>query len=354
MHLRQRSILKSIKEDLYRKNQLISIPTGTNFFLTKGSSGISQGFLFRDISLEDEVHKTVMDFGFKTIIERYKASNPLLEFDEWPKHYAVKLHLIDGIISAGHNIFMFFPHALGIHSDKMEDYFGFEFIDIWQKIFSNIIFPCMERVFTHSTQNKMKELILDKLEFIAYFAGVFHEFGHRSGPWRISPKPDHSIKLNKFQAGVLGELATDALLVEKLFDFKAVAIFIFLQRLFWFGRNGFNKNNICANVNDDNDCWIGSYLWNKYKKSGCIRSEDQKYWDVDIDHLPQVFEEITYDINKLAIVLKESNPNNHVLIVNKWMQVNMQYDKKYKYLLYDDFRELLLRCNDITYDPLQS
>lgn len=351
--LLQKTVIESIKKQIKSGSGYIFIPPKTNFTLTKGDMGKSHGFLIRDKVLENEVHKDISTFGLKKILNRYKKFDPKLKFDKWPEHYPIKVHLMNGVINNGENIFMIFPSALGIHSNKAENYFSFEFIDVWEKIFLNIIFPCVERIFTSNIYAKIKELFGIRILYTTYITSLFHEFGHYVGPWRIFPNKDKNIKIKKFQSDILGELSTDSLLGETLFDFNEIGLCVLLQRLFWYGRMGFNIDNLQANVNKDSDCWIGSYLWNKFRDSNCIFST-KRGWEINIEYISTTFKSINDEINTLSNELKSADKKEHIAIVNKWMQQHMKHDIKLGYLLPDEFREVLFECNNIPYNAIKS
>jgi len=76
------------------------------------------------------------------VISRYQQYYPESISLEWPKHYATWFVNVQGKASEGQNIFMFFPEVLDLSSGKVEDYFGFEFIDVWTSVFDEIGHRC--------------------------------------------------------------------------------------------------------------------------------------------------------------------------------------------------------------------
>ena len=84
------------------------------------------------------------------------------------------------------------------------------------------------------------------LEKTIYLASIFHEIGHRAGPFRISPAKRLGLKVDDERLNILGELATDSLLVQHLAEFPEILHFVIFQRLFWFGRMGFRNNPVQA------------------------------------------------------------------------------------------------------------
>ncbi|MDF2964733.1 MAG: hypothetical protein K0Q51_121 [Rickettsiaceae bacterium] len=348
----QKLILKSIKAHLTAEREYIPLLCKTFFYPTKSVSGISFGEFFRDINLEKRVTKDFLIPKYNEILQRYKKLDPSIKLEGWPKHYAIKLNLIHGVLANGKNIILSFPGALGIQSKKMEDYFSFELIDIWSKIFRTIIFPCMDRAFTLETKEKIKQIFCkDKdIEYISYLTSIFHEVGHHVGPWRIFPRWNTNKRISKFQHSILTELATDSLLVDRLYDFEEIILCVFLQRLFWFGRDGFDSDERCGNVNKDNDCWIGSYLWEKYTESGCIKNTERGL-EVNIERIPQTFQVICSEINLLAAELERANFSHHISIVQRWMNRNLRHDKE-GFLLPEGFIEVLLKCREIPYSVL--
>jgi hypothetical protein len=110
---------------------------------------------------------------------------------------------------------------------------------------------------------------------------VFHEVGHRAGPFKVSPKLHPRLQISAFHLDILSELATDTLEVLMLQAFPELRLFVILYRLFLYGRYGFKDNAVSASVNDDNDAWAGAYLWKKCEKHGCI-TRNGSLWHLDI------------------------------------------------------------------------
>ena len=340
--------LRNIKKLL--DNQEDIIPVNAYFQLTKGKPGHASAHIFRDKSLEEDVFSWIeMRIGFDQIMGRYKNYYPSLESLERPKHYATRFINVSGLTAIEENIFMFFPEAIGIHSGKEEDYFGFEFIDAWLAVFEEIVFPCMRKIFDEETQLKLFVTLRPMLEKTIYLSSVFHEIGHRCGYWKVSPTKDENITIKKFHTDVLGELATDTLLVNFLAEFPEVLYFVFLQRLFWFGRFGFKNNPLSGKINEDNDAWIGSYLWNRYIESNAITQNNDHSWHVNFENLKNAFSKVQNEIDHLAVetIKNRYSQDNSI---HEWMKSTVSYEQD-NFIIPEKMQRVFIRCLDIPEKP---
>lgn len=344
-----RQVLMDIKTSL--KNNDAVIPINADFYFTKGTPGNTSGYILRDQELENEVMRWINTrTSFDTLIKRYQQYDKKLTALEWPSHYATRFINVNGSASKSENIFMFFPEVLGLHTGQLDDYFGFEFVDVWTSVFDEIVFPCMRRIFDDASQLKLFSTLRPSLEKTIYLASVFHEIGHRCGYWKVSPTKDSRIHINQFHTDVLGELATDTLLVNFLKEFPEVQYFIFLQRLFWFGRFGFKANPMSGKLNEDNDTWVGSYLWNKYLDRGVLKQNSDHRWSIDFDQLNTVFSEVLIDIDVLGEHISHDATTQDEIIY-QWMrsQVKSVNDR---FVYPPEMQSVFIRCVDIAEKPL--
>lgn len=340
--------LNNIKNAI--KNNKDIIPIDAKFYFTKGSPGNTKGYFLRDINLENDVKNWLKSrISFEKIMDRYKKYYPEMSSLEWPNQYATRFINIAGMGADCSNIFMFFPEVLGLNTGIPEDYFGFEFVDVWVSIYDEIIFPCVRKVFDEESQIKLFSTLRPTLEKTIYLASIFHEIGHRCGYWRVAPVIDPRIKINKFNTDVLGELATESMILNFLVEFPEVLYHIFLNRIFWFGRFGFSEDSVHGKTNEDNDTWIGSYLWNEYIKKGVLTQNFDKKWNINFTKLENFFTEILLDIDKLgADVINSGSKQNN--IINTWMHNKVQRING-KYAFPKKLQEFLAKCHRISDRP---
>lgn len=343
------SVLASIKNAIDKNDDII--PFDADFYFTKGKPGKTSGYIFREKVLENDVVNWLKSrVSFDVVMSRYKNYDPNLISLEWPRHYATRFVNVRGKAAEGENIFMFFPEVLGIDAGTIDDYFGFEFVDIWASVFDEIVFPCVRKVFDEETQLKLFTTLRPVLDKTIYLASIFHEVGHRCGYWKVSPEKDSRIHINKFNTDVLGELSTDTLLVNLLPEFPEVLSFIFLQRLFWFGRFGFKNNPMSGKLNEDNDTWIGSYLFNQYIENEVLTKTLNGRWNVNFDLLKALFSHVIKDIDQLGCeVISKTNQNS---IIQNWMRKNVSY-RNNQFILSKEIQTMFLRCADISEKPLR-
>lgn len=304
-------------------NQAI-IPIDAELHLTKGQPGYTRGYFLRDFELEKHVDCWIEErAGYKTVVSRYRLRYPELSSVEKPAHYAIRCYDLKGKVAKGENIFMFFPSVLGIKSNDIKDYFGFEFVDMWTMVFDQIIFPCVKKVFDIKSQLKLYETLRPVLEKVIYLASIFHEVGHRCGTWRVSPHIHEGIKISAFHTDVLGELATDMMLCHFLKEFPEVKYFIFLQRLFWFGRFGFEQDPQYGKLNIDNDTWISSLLWKRYIDNNVLTFNKDSTWSINFSQLDEVYTSLLEDIDELGGDIKLLNFGQDDK-VRDWMTANAE------------------------------
>ena len=335
-------ILNQLKLQLNANHSLLQL--NATLYPTKGNAGAVNAEFYRDLALEENVRKWIESRSTVDIImRRYQQHDSRLEDLSWPRHFATHFINVDGILKNMKNIFMFFPEVLGIHGNSGDDYFGLEFIDIWSSVFNEIIFPCMRKVFDNTSLKYLYSSLRPQLEKTIFLASVFHEIGHRISIWKVSPVKDDRLCINKFHTDVFGELSTDMFLVNHLSEFPEILYFVFLQRIFWFGRFDFSQDTISGALNRDNDTWISAYLWQHYVDHKAIVMTDIDSWHVDIDSLPNVFRHILEDLIQLESDVVKVPKDEQDIYLATWMKKRVPY-KNGRFIYPDTQRELFIRC----------
>jgi len=334
-----------LKNEIEDRNSFIHLKG--LFKLTKTERAWVDAVAVRDRHLEREVQEWISSrSSYAEIMDRYGAYDPTLQSREFPRHYPLRMVCGVGSACSGRNIFMFFPNALGLASTGEHDVFGLEFIDVWSNIFRRSVFECVKRTFAIDDQIRISLPLATNLERTIYLSSIFHEIGHRVGPYRISPSRWEGMNLTEFQTDVFGELATDSLLILNLKEFPEVAMFILTQRLFWFGRRGFLDNPLSANINNDNDAWIGAFLWNRLRKT-VIGIRDGKL-HLDTTQIESVFQSIVMEIDQLARATCSSA--NQKELVYQWM-ANQVPCSRGRFFLPEELRSVFEKCQDVPEVP---
>lgn len=315
--------------------------------LTKTHSNFSDVLISRDCDLEEQTQSWIgQRTSTEKIFHKYKNYDNSLKDFSWPQHYPVRLLSGTGSACSGKNIFMFFPHVLNQTPTIDAEVFGFEFVDIWSNIFRSTIFPIAHRVFTKETLIDLFSL-QKNLEKTIYLASVFHEIGHRCGPYKVSPVTTENMRLEPSLLDVMGELSTDALLIKTLTEFPEIVPFVVLQRLFWFGRRGFRHNPISANLNSDNDSWLGSLIWQQLLKDEGLIPMNGKY-HLNFDSARKSFTRIIPEIDSLIFTGQDSFSQNQA--VKSWMKTKVPSNLD-NFILPDSFRSLLEELQDVEEIP---
>lgn len=321
--------LSSLKMQLSSDQDIVNVRG--NLQLTKTNFGITEAYMFRDKLVEQQTYQRIMNAGgYLKYINRYFSYDSTVHDKSAPLHYAVRLLAGNGSITSGKNIFAFFPDAFNAPAYSDREVFGLEFIDVWENIFKLNIIPCVREVFDLNSQIKIFTSLEMNLASTIYLAAIFHEIGHRYGPWKVSPARDPELNMSKFHWDVMGELSTDCLLVSMLREFPEMVLFIILQRIFWFSKRAYSENPVSGLANTDGDSWIGLYLWNKLHKARVVSRMDSKLWSLNTENVISLFESITNEIDELAVKLK--NSTNQDQVVQEWMksQVKWSHDSGYE------------------------
>lgn len=344
-HQNQRTLTHLVKQ-FETRSKLVEF--SGFFYPTKGKSGLSTGKFERCLDLEDTVKSGLMsDKLFEKIMKRYQEYDPRLMDLSFPSHYASRFVELSGPLADNFNIFLFFPNALGLVSDNLDDYFGIEFIDIWSSVFTEIVFPCAERVFDDESLQYITQA-LGRLDQTVYTASIFHEIGHRVGPWRVSPCQDERLHIQSFHLDLLGELSTDSLMVSMCEELSDLSLFIFLQRIFWFGRFGYEDNQVSGSLNTDNDCWNGAYLWNQYLSDGVLVPHGER-WKVNFTKLTSTFRSVVRDIDNLANRLIEEDDQD--IHITAWMRDRVDYNIEHGFVYPKSMKEVFDRVSELPHVP---
>jgi hypothetical protein len=310
------------------------IPIHAYLKLTKTERNLCSATLLRDKGLEEVVMADIAGRAgsFERVMARYQEYDPSLVDLSTPKHVAV--HVLSGLgsISSGKNIFLFFPQCLGLVPAHEQDCFGFELIDVWTNVFEHAVYPCLARVADLRTKYEVFTSLRLKTERTIFLASIFHEIGHRVGPYRVSPRPDPRMALSEFHVDVLGELATDSLLVVMLEEFPEIAQFVMTQRLFWFPRRGFMDSPEMALINQDNDSWIGAYLWNTFEDQEIVRWHERRL-SIDWSRVVDGFRGVLAEIDALGAQVLDAAPGEQDALVQHWMDARVERSPSGRYVL---------------------
>ncbi|MGZ3769361.1 MAG: hypothetical protein ACXVCP_01575 [Bdellovibrio sp.] len=341
--------LDDIKDQLKRGQSLIHLKGLFKF--TKTKKNYTEAILYRDSQLETDVqHWLESRASLNKVLDKYKYYDPSISAIEWPKHYPMRIIKGAGSICSSDNIFMFFPEVLGISTSQQEDYFGFEFVDVWSNVFTQSIFPSIRKTFDLQTQLRVSSQLRCSLDKTIFLASIFHELGHRVGPWKVSPEKDQNLKVSDFYLDIFGELSTDSLLISHLEEFPEIAQFVFFQRIFWFTRRGFRNNPLSALINEDNDAWIGALLWNEFMKMKLLNKINGK-WSLKQDEIVSGFNSIIKEIDELGKALIQTDSLSQNQLVQNWMKSKVQFDENLGFLLPDALVEIFVQCQDIIEIP---
>ncbi|WP_375765108.1 hypothetical protein NR798_25670 [Archangium gephyra] len=340
---------KSFHQELLRAldERRSLIPLRADLKLTKTPHNYSEALLLRDLDLEKAVDAWIEErTDYETLISRYAHSDSRLSSRQWPRHVPVRILSGQGSICSGKNIFLFFS------GETEDDCVGFEFVDVWSNLFQQAVFPCMRRTFDVESQYSVLTQLVPALDRTIYLASVFHEIGHRVSFHKVSPTKDPRNLLEGLTFDVLGELSTDSLLCTHLSEFPELSLFVFFQRIYWFGRRGYRDNPWSGGLNTDNDAWIGSYLWNLALERGAVVPGTGGY-HLSADGLSELFPAALADIDELGDTLaRHGSAAAQERLARDWMKQRVTWNQQGSvFALPASLREMFAACQDIPEEP---
>lgn len=337
--------LRSLREQLDRGERRILIDYPLKF--TKGETSVSRCELYVDQNLQQQVAQWLVQYGgFARFMARYHGFDPRLGDCSHPAHFPVHVLSAEGQIAEGRNIFMFFPEVLGLSGGRYEDYFGLELVDVWEAVFDQVVSPCVHNLFDAVTRFDYFETFCTHRPEIIYLASLFHEVGHRVGPWKVSPCRDERMHLSRMQVDIMGELSADTYLVMMLPEFPQLASFVLYQRLFWFGRMQYEQDALHGALNSDNDAWIGAYLWQVAEQVACLSHDAQRgLWHIDKARIPLVFEHVFAELAALGERLYAAG--DQAVQLQHWLLAHVPHDDDGCFVYPPRMAAALQRCADI-------
>lgn len=344
-------VLADVAKQVHGQNRIIQV--SGNLKLTKSGLHPTHAFLLRDFELERSVYDWINKrSSYEKILGRYRAFDPSLSGSDPPRHFAVRMLAGLGAICSGNNIFMFFPEVIGLDVKSEMECFGFEFIDIWANIFREGVFRCWNAVFDFDSRVELLQTLSCNVDRTIFLAAIFHEIGHRTGHFKVSPEKNSRLRVSPFQLDVLGELSTDSQLVLNLPEFPEIAHFVFSQRIFWFGRRGFGNNPVSAWANDDNDSWISAMLWNRAFSQGVITKEEGGLFKYNSYGVRELFEGVLQSVENLGHELRKlPQTRAQQAAVDEWMRSEVAYTPGSGYLISEEQRQAFCFCQHIAEIP---
>ncbi|WNG20357.1 hypothetical protein [Cystobacter fuscus] len=306
-----------------------------------------EALLLRDLDLEKAVEAWIEErTDYETLISRYACSDSRLGSRQWPQHVPVHILAGKGSICSGKNVFLFFS------GETADDCIGFEFVDVWSNLFQQAVFPCLRRTFDVESQSSVLTSLVPALERTIYLASVFQGIGHRIGFHRLSPTRDPCNLLGDFTCDVLGELSTGSLLCTHLPEFPELSLFVFFQRVFWFGRRGYRDNPWSGGINTDGHAWMGSYLWNLALERGAVVPGTGGY-HLSADGLSALFPAALADITELGSTLARlGSAAAQERLARDWMKRRVTWSRRGSaFVLPPSLRALFAACQDIPEEP---
>ncbi|WP_448195440.1 hypothetical protein [Pseudomonas aeruginosa] len=321
-------------------NKTIVLDGSFNF--TKDRNIRLQGKLLRLKSVESNCSEWVIQrLAFDTLRIRLLELDTNLKNLEWPRHYPVKI--LEGNDNLRHqeNVFLYFPYGAGIKSTQEQDIFGFEFTQVTTDIFTKIHRRCLEKVASRELLELYERLFSHNLIDITYLYSLLHEMAHRVGAWKVIPQKAQGMGAGGINLSIIGELWADLQLLHVSKEFPELTLFIFLNRIFWYTRKGFEQNPEQASINIDNDSWGGAYLWTKLVQTGAVSLAHGEL-NVEFALMQDTFEECRLELQELALSCI-SAPLHAEQYLNLWREKILGGELGYQSLP-PDLQILYVRC----------
>lgn len=265
---------------------------------------------------------------------------------EWPRHFPMKVIASNGAAALSNNVFLYFPFGAGLRSEEEQHIFGFELVEVSIAIFNEVHVPALKRAGSKKIMALVEDTFSACLEEVVYLYSLLHEMCHRVGVWRVIPSKDKSLRISGKNLAIVGELWADLQLVETAREFPEICLFIFLNRIFWYARNGTGVNAQQGGLNDDNDAWGGAYLWVRLRDAGALSINPVTgKLDVRLDIMADAFSACYQELMGLGMSCLEAGVEGDALI-NQW-KLSVLPGPLGQQDLPLDLRELYAQCKDV-------
>jgi hypothetical protein len=293
------------------------IPLKGSFNFTKASRLYVEGVLLRDFDLECSTSFWVSQrTSWETLLGRFAELEPCVGGLELARHYPTRVLAGNAALASSQDVFLYFPFGANVSSGDDRDVFGFELVETSERIFSDIHAPCMLKTFAPGTAAACHRLLFGRTSKLIYLYALLHETSHRIGPWKVVPAPDARIGVDGRRLAIMGELAADLTLVRAAKEFPELGLFVFLNRIFWYGRRGWTADPASALLNIDNDSWGAVWLWQKFEQYGALSFQQDRI-DIDLKRLAQAYDHCFDDIASLGNrLIMTSGPSD---ALDEWM-----------------------------------
>ena len=346
-HIPGYDLLDSLKDQIDNNNEFISIDGELEF--TKTPQGHVSAILFRDHELEKDTKDWIIERlgSLENGLARYADYDDRFTSTTFPAHYPTTIVKGSDHLGQGENIFAVFPLCLKQKARNSKDHIGFEFIDVWSHVFDEIVFPCLERLADQETIASIKPL-KENFHKTVYLASLFHELGHKVGPFRINETPE--IHLPKFMMNAVCELSTDSLMIKMFPEFPELKQFVVLQRILWFSRRGITNNEVSAKLNQEGDNIVGTIFWNRLKDAGALIFKTNKI-HIDWELVIPVLTKLSADLDILGNKLISEPQIEHARLTQTWLSNEIKYDDSNGFLLPDEAIKCFRACVDIPEVP---
>jgi hypothetical protein len=293
------------------------IPLKGSFNFTKASRLYVEGVLLRDFDLERSTSAWVSQrTSWAALLGRFAEIEPRVSGLELPHHYPARVLAGNAALASSQDVFLYFPFGANVLSVDDGDVFGFELVETSERIVSDIHAPCMLKTFAPDTVAACHRLLFGRTSELIYLYALLHEMSHRIGPWRVVPSPDARIGIGGRRLAIMGELAADLTLVRVAKEFPELGLFVFLNRMFWYGRRGWSADPARALLNIDNDSWGAAWFWQKFEQYGALSFQQERI-GIDLKRLAEAYDRCFDDVTSLGDRLIMSNRPSNAL--DEWM-----------------------------------
>ncbi|UQS17168.1 hypothetical protein [Pseudomonas sp. HS6] len=289
------------------------------YSFTKDRNVHVRATLARRVDLEERMQAWLARrLSADTLLARVSQRCNFGEKVKWPEHFPVRIVDADDEAALFNNVFLYFPFGAGLRSEEEQHIFGFELVEVSTRIFKQVHAPILRLVGSDNVNELFEARFSDCLEEVVCLYSLLHEMCHRVGVWRVVPSKDKSLRVSGGNLAIVGELWADLQLVENAREFPELALFIFLNRIFWYARKGYDANTSHADLNSDNDAWGGAYLWVRLREAGALSiNQVTGKLDFELRAMTDVFSACHQELESLGLACLEASVNGDAL-VNQW------------------------------------
>ena len=340
-----------ISDDFIREQ----VAKNSSVILVEGSIPFTKGnvvektklVLCRDFNLE--ASSRVYLPRLSLIFSRLSGIDNSFDFETYPNHCAVQIVEAENFPVT--NVFF----ALNSGSDKPCDQLGFELIDQWTRIHSDIVQPFCERVFDNESRVIISRMLsYESIPILIFSTALLHEWGHMVTPYKVLPVMPHFKKLSSLLQGMLGETSANCVAAIIVPECPEIGLWLLLFHLAYAGRKGFRDAPAEGWLNHDNDTLSAVLFYQRAIRDGVLKFNHDGLLRLNMQSLPSFYSDLLKDLNWIADEAFPLPDDGHCNgVIRHWLTTEIWFNEDSdRFMLPQDLRNLYHRVVDLPEQPI--